>query len=119
MKITVSVDDFCEAFRKYGRGDNFTRAGLFALFDYLESYEQDTGEEVELDPIAICCDYSEYASAWDAMYEYQPDDMPTPELEDGCDLVELDEAQQAAALEWLEDRTTVIQFDDGVIIQAF
>ena len=31
------------------------------MFDYLEAYEMDTGEEIELDVVSICCDYSESA----------------------------------------------------------
>lgn len=59
MKQTVSETDFRDAFRRMDRADQFSREGLKALFDYLEEYEQDCGEEIELDVIALCCDYSE------------------------------------------------------------
>jgi hypothetical protein len=58
MKITVSVYDFRDAFIKL-RPDNFTYSGLTVLFDYFEEIESDTGEEIELDVIAICCEYAE------------------------------------------------------------
>ena len=58
MKTTVSVYDFRDAFLKL-RPDNFTYEGLTALYDYLESFEADTGEELELDGIAICCDFAQ------------------------------------------------------------
>jgi len=58
MKTTVHFDDFRHAFNSI-RPDNFSREGLEQLFDYFESYEKDTGEEIELDVIAICCDFSE------------------------------------------------------------
>lgn len=29
------------------------------MFDYLEQYEADTGEEIKLDVIALCCEFSE------------------------------------------------------------
>jgi hypothetical protein len=58
MKSTVSSYDFHRAFER-ARPDNFSYEGLNVLFDYLESLEDDTGEEIELDVIALCCDYSE------------------------------------------------------------
>lgn len=62
MKQTIDFNDFRQAFESYGRGDQFTYEGLQTLFEMLEEYEQDTGEEIELDVIALCCDYSEYDS---------------------------------------------------------
>lgn len=58
MKTTVSLHDFREAFRSI-RPDNFSHEGLEVLFDYMEDCERDTGEEYELDVIALCCDFSE------------------------------------------------------------
>jgi hypothetical protein len=55
MKTTVSLYDFRDAFHKMGRGEQFTYEGLEVIFDYLEACD----EEMELDVIAICCDYSE------------------------------------------------------------
>ena len=106
MKNTVNSYDFVKAFEEL-RPDNFTRAGLNALFDYLEEYEADTGDEMELDVIALCCDFQEYESALEAAAEYgfEPD-----EKED-------EDAQEAAALEWLQDHTSVITHEGGIIIQ--
>lgn len=59
MKTTVSRYDFERAFADAGRKDQFSYEGLKALFDYLEDYEEQTGEEIELDVIALCCDYNE------------------------------------------------------------
>lgn len=60
MKQSVNNFDFHDAFKQMGREDNFSYEGLNALFNYLEEYEEETGEEMELDVIAICCDYTEY-----------------------------------------------------------
>jgi hypothetical protein len=65
MKQTVDFQSFRDTFRAYDRLDNFSRQGLEILFDYLEQYEQDTGEEMELDVIAFCCDFSE--QTWQAI----------------------------------------------------
>lgn len=114
---TVYKDDFINAFKAI-RPDNFTRNGLEALYDYLDNLSDDINEHIELDVIAICCDYTQYETAYEAMEQYQPEDMPTVDEED-LDLIEIAEKQEQLALEWLNDRTTVITFDGGIIIQNF
>lgn len=59
MFVSVTFSNFVDAFRAHERNDQFSYQGKRALFDYLESYEQDTGEQIELDVIALCCDYTE------------------------------------------------------------
>ena len=59
MKTTISRYDFERAFADANRKENFSYEGLNLLFDYLESYEEETGQELELDVVAICCDYNE------------------------------------------------------------
>ena len=58
MKTTVYFAEFRDYFHEI-RPDNFSYEGLRILFDYLEEFEESTGEEVEFDVIAICCDFSE------------------------------------------------------------
>jgi hypothetical protein len=58
MKTTVYLNEFRDYFNQI-RPNNFSYEGLGILFDYLEEYEESTGEELELDVIAICCDFSE------------------------------------------------------------
>jgi hypothetical protein len=60
MKQTVNFYDFCDAFRDHNREDNFSYEGKRTLFDFLESLEDDTGQEQELDIIALCCDFDEW-----------------------------------------------------------
>jgi hypothetical protein len=76
MKQTITRGDFHDAFEKMGRKDNFSYDGLDALFEYLEDYEEGTGEEMELDVIALCCDFFEYDTALEAAKEcgYNGDD---------------------------------------------
>lgn len=96
MKQTITFQDFRDAFRNYNRKDNFSYEGLEALFEYLEQYEQDSGQELELDVIALCCDYNE-DSIENTLKEYN--------LE---------------TLEDLQDATPVIWHDDeNVLYQAF
>ena len=65
MKQSVNMYDFERAFKNFER-DNFSYDGLKALFEYLEQLGDDIGEEIELDVIALCCDYAEY----DSLKEY-------------------------------------------------
>ena len=76
MKTTVTKSSFIDAFRTMGRFDQFGYDALSILFDYFEDMEADTGEEMELDVIAICCDYAvdtveDIADA----YNVEPDDV--------------------------------------------
>jgi len=100
MKTTVTEFHFVEAFKHAGRETQFTRAALFALFEYLEEYENSTGEEIELDPIAICCEWSEYETAREAAAEY------------GFDAEDDDAAEM-----WLGRKTTLVQFNGGLLVQ--
>jgi len=40
------------------------------LFEHLEQYEQDCDHELEFDPIAFRCDYTEYDNFTDIKKEY-------------------------------------------------
>ena len=102
MKTTVTSYQFVEAFRACGRESQFSRAALFALFEYLEEFENSTGEEIELDPIGICCEWEEYSSAREAASEH------------GFEAEDDDEAEK-----WLGRKTTVVQFDGGLVVQQF
>ena len=48
MIETVSEWRFIDAFMNI-RPDNFTRSGLQALYDYFIQFEDDLGEQIELD----------------------------------------------------------------------
>ena len=99
MKTTVYYNDFNQAFRNHGRQDNFTSDGLQALFDYIEELEQDTGEEVELDVIALCCEYAEYNGLTEFWNDYDQEQYPD--------------------IDAIRDWTQVIEFDGGFIIADF
>ena len=120
MKKTITKPEFISEFLSSETYKNsFTYDGLSALYDYCEEYEEGTGEDIEFDMVSICCEFSQYESAWEAMEQYKPDDMPVVG-EEGDDLTEIAEKQEAAALEWLEENTMVIPVEGGgVIIQDF
>lgn len=60
----MSVDSylFMSQVEAYGRMNQFGYDGWLELFDYLEDQEDQTGQEMELDIIALCCDYARYSS---------------------------------------------------------
>jgi hypothetical protein len=117
MKQSVNLHTFRESFRTMGRHEQFSWQGLEALFDYLEELEDAIGDEVELDVIALCCDYSEHYSACEAAQEYGWSGTDRDEDESEEDYSERAEDE---ALEWLRDRTSVIEVSSGsVIIQGF
>ena len=110
MKTTVNLYDFREAFRRMDRMSNFSYEGLEVLFDGLEEYEEDTGEQVELDVIALCCEYSEESYA-DIIGDYCTD--ITEELPE--DASEEDQIEYIRG--WLENETTVIgEPSEGVFL---
>ena len=71
MKQTIGLYDFHRAFEEMKR-TNFSHDGQKVLFGYLEQYEENTGEEIELDVIALCCDFAEL-SWYDAARNYEID----------------------------------------------
>lgn len=58
MKQTIELNDFINAFQEI-RPDKFSYGGLEHLFYWFESLEEDAGQEIELDVISICCEFSE------------------------------------------------------------
>ena len=72
MKQTINFYDFQKAFQDL-RPNSFTYDGLRALFEYLEELEDSNGEEIELDVIALCCDFTEYESVEEYARDYNDD----------------------------------------------
>lgn len=71
MIKTLTFSDFIDEWNNWeDRKNTFSYEGKKALFDYLEEYENDSGEKVELDIIALCCEYTEYDSLEDLQASY-------------------------------------------------
>ena len=101
MKTTVSEYEFYDAFRKI-RPDNFSAIGLHLLWQYFEDYEEDTGDEIELDVIAICCEYSE------AHITEIADDYGIEIDADGLDEDEALEKIYDEVRDYLQEHTTIV-----------
>jgi len=71
MKQTTTKQQFINWFRSSDNyRNNFSYDGLGALFDYIEELENDIGKDIEFDPIALCCEYSEYESFEELKEDY-------------------------------------------------
>lgn len=69
MYVKVNFSQFVDSFRAMGRDNQFAAFydngkpigaydALRVIFDHIEECEESGGDELELDVIAICCDYS-------------------------------------------------------------
>lgn len=81
------------------RPDNFSRGAISALGEYLELLSNETGTDIELDVIALCCEFTEYENLEAIQADYS-------DIEDWDDVYNL---------------TTVIPISGthGAIIQQF
>jgi hypothetical protein len=92
------------------RGNQFSYEALNLIYEYLESIEEDTGEPIELDVIAICCDYSE---------------EPWQDLVDSYDIDlsdwETDEDKQQAVIDYINENSQYLGITDSgsIVYQQF
>lgn len=56
---TFNENDFISEFKAYNRMDNFSFKGLCILFESLEQTAIDCQMNIEMDVIALCCEYNE------------------------------------------------------------
>ncbi len=80
MYQNVNWHNFQDSFQNMGRGDQFSYEGLRALFDYIEQLEEDMGEQIELDVIALCCEYREIEEDEEQYKEYIGDEAHLDDL---------------------------------------
>lgn len=111
MKMTINAD-YAASILAGNPENGFSYRGALALCEYLEELEEDTGEEIEFDAVGIRCDWSEFETALEAATEYGF------ETDDDLD----EDEREESALEWLRERTQVVEVDggyDGVIVCGF
>ena len=66
MKDTITQSNFTDEMIKHG----FSYEGSNALFEYLTQYEEDCDHELEFDPIAFRCEFSEYENLKEIQKSY-------------------------------------------------
>jgi len=106
MKRTITESEFIDAFNG-SYADSFSYEGKKALFEYFTELEDETGFEMELDVIAIHCEYTEYHLLTDFIADYE-------------DYVK---AHNIKEIDDIAEHTQLIRFDGGLdhkfIIQQF
>ena len=94
------------------RADSFGYDGWNAIGEHLEQLSEDIGKDIEIDIVAICCDYAIAESAEDWWEEHGPYSNIDPE-----EWEEMAEDEKLQAIEdYLNDRTSVVVCEDGLII---
>lgn len=93
--MNINLSDFRDAFNQAGRSNAFSYKGFELLFNYFEEASSECN--IELDVIAICCEYSEYG--WDDIADNYRIDLSK------CDLIE---EKIDAVREYLEEHTLLI-----------
>ena len=102
MKQEITVSGFRDAFRDCGREDQFSYEALGLLYEYLDECE------VDLDVIAVCCEFAESSPA-EIASDYSIDI-------DGLD----EDETEAAVLAHLNNRTSVVGSSiNGIVYQQF
>lgn len=103
---TIGKHEFIKEFKEI-RPNNFTDEGLDYLYDYLDFQ----GENIELDVIALCCEY-EQATTQDVIEMFR----------DHFEGVDPEDVSTFEAVQVLERETTVIRWDgynDVIIFCSF
>ncbi len=78
MKTNVNYYQFRDWFYK-NRPNNFSEQGIQTLWEICEEYEEATGQEMEFDPIALCCEYAEYDNIAEFWLDYDQEEYPDEE----------------------------------------
>ena len=115
MKTTVDSYSFIQSFIDYDRFTPWGRPALVALFDYLEEYEDSIGEELDLDVVALDCEFSPYASLQEWAGEYLADASDELGWTEDSD----DDDKNETIREYILDHGQLIEYDGGIIVSSF
>ena len=91
MKKTIGFREFEDSFEKMGK---FSQEGLLELFDYLEDYERETGEEIELDPISFCCEFTEYENLKEFQEAYSEEYETIEDIEEKTIVIRIEDSER-------------------------
>lgn len=95
IKDTLTESEYINRFLEV-RSDNFSREGLSQLFHYFEDLSEGIGEDIEFDPVAVCCDWTEYETEAEALKAYD-----------------------LGSMEELQNETVTIPCANGVLVQNY
>lgn len=110
MIQTVNNTDFHDAFNAMDRGNQFSYEALNLIYEYLEELEEDMGKPIELDVIAICCEYSE--EPWQDLIESYDIDLSDWET---------DEDRKQAVIDYINENSQYLGITDSgsIVYQQF
>ena len=116
---TVSPGDLYHMASRMDRCRNFGYKGWRTIGDYLEGISKDMGENIEIDIIAICCDFSMAESVEDAFMQFNH--LHGSVLPDEEDWEEMGEDEKLETIEeFLRNKTSIVACENDLIIwQAF
>lgn len=123
MKTTLSTIEAATILAE-DEYSSFTLHGAVALVDHLEQIEEDTGVEIEMDPIAIRSDYTEYQDLTEWAEDYFGSPAPYTDLgfQDQVDFTDdsgRNEAIDNCYRKYIDERGTLLEFKGGIIVEVF
>ena len=95
---------------------NWSRAGAFALVEYLEQLEEDLGETIEFCAVAIRCDFSQYESLPEWAIDYFGS---INGMNNEFGVFDIPEDLEDAIRDYIQDYGDLIEFDGGIIVSSF
>ena len=116
MKNTLSTHEAYEILMN-DTNAAWTRAGAFALVEYLEQLEDDLGETLEFCAVAIRCDFSQYESLQEWAHDYFSNAWQELGFDETEEIDEDDFDEKIR--EYIQDHGQLIEFDGGVIVSSF
>ena len=123
MKTTLTTYQAADILAN-DKDSSFTRAGAFALVEHLENIEDETGEEMQFDSVAIRCDWSEYADLMEWGKYHFADMMDAISklsltLNDEGRIANGDAEVDDKIRDFIRDNGELIEFDGGIIVSSF
>lgn len=112
----IGFCSFCDAFRDMDRNENFSYEGKRVLFDYLEALSEDTGADIELDVIALCCEY--YENDIETIIQDYQIEICDDGFGDLLDPEEVEESKTDQVREYLQDNTIIVGDVPGGFVYA-
>lgn len=88
MYKNINEQEFINEFKIGTRKAQYSIEGLKALYKYFKNYEFAANEDVYLDVIAVCCEYTEYENIEACLKDY---DLKTiDELRENTDIIKIE-----------------------------
>ncbi len=117
MKNTLTTHEAAQILSN-DENANWSCPGAFALVEYLEELETELETEIELDYVAIRCDYSEFASLHDWITEYYGEELTEAMKSAGIDVEDGDDIDELIR-DHIHDHGTLVEFGSGIIVSSF